>query len=260
MEGKVEEAKGSGKRVCRFCLGTSVPQVVEDGLASCSCRSPDWTLMDSAWTRAMDVARRKLRPSRRKRAAVDRESKSVFISPCACKGTNEHVHEKCLLYWCAVSQKSEVCPICLEKYVLPRHFHDNGVVVPNGVHLLKLYFSSCFLLGGLRGVQTTASSALQVAASPLCLFPGLPLQAVIQVLEVKPQAAQTLALACVSRKLLPAYTRLALQASGFVLLKGWIMGGCMGSLLGGKCILKLSAQFLKKAFRLGGNTAVTASA
>jgi len=146
------------------------------------------------------------------------------------------------------------------KYVLPRHFHDNGVVVPNGVHLLKLYFSSCFLLGGLRGVQTTASSALQVAASPLCLFPGLPLQAVIQVLEVKPQAAQTLALACVSRKLLPAYTRLALQASGFVLLKGWIMGGCMGSLLGGKCILKLSAQFLKKAFRLGGNTAVTASA
>ena len=40
-----------------------------------------------------------------------------MISPCKCKGTMEHVHEKCLLEWLSQSD-TEKCPHCHHKYII----------------------------------------------------------------------------------------------------------------------------------------------
>ena len=232
-------------RQCRFCLGNdSVPQGVSDALrASANNCRPCWTFTDSAWNNAIAIARR-FRRGKRRRKQTDQDY-HAFITPCACKGSVRFVHKKCLQLWIITNAQQpngegHRCPICWEKYSLPRNFMRDldGKATLGGLRLAEWYFSTCFLYGGIQGLRTIGPTALDVAVSPLFVA-GLPLQAVIQALQSKPQAAQTMALACVSTPLLPTYGKLALQASAFVLLRGWCVGGVMGSIMGGRLLLRL---------------------
>ena len=117
-----------------------------------------------------------------------------MLTPCLCKGSQQFVHDKCLQYW--ISQRlarglplarALKCPVCQEQYSLPRDFHVGGAGRKMDKGPLRLlatagewYFSSWFLLGGVKGLGAAANSALQLAASPLCLFPGLPLNVFTQ--------------------------------------------------------------------------------
>ena len=41
-----------------------------------------------------------------------------FISPCACSGTSQYIHESCLRKWFNIDpeENSEICPVCNEEY------------------------------------------------------------------------------------------------------------------------------------------------
>lgn len=256
---KGAEEEEEERRICRFCLSDKVSATVTETLC---CRA------SSCWLNPGPLHGKVLLQSlsgrfRKRKAKEDEEEeerRSEFLTPCLCSGTQAHVHRVCLTYWInqRISKGVPVaraysCPVCLEKYRLPRNFWHETTLGSDrlGLRLIhnitSWYFSSCFLMGGISGVRATASTALQLAVSPLYLFPGLPMNVVMQVLESKPQAARTLAFAIAGVRLLPVYTKLALSASGFVLLKGWCLGGCVGSLMGGKRILRFSQRMLNRS-------------
>mmetsp|Transcript_5208 Transcript_5208/g.13608 ORF Transcript_5208/g.13608 Transcript_5208/m.13608 type:complete len:109 (-) Transcript_5208:171-497(-) len=102
------------------------------------------------------------------------------------------------------------------------------------------------MVGAFKGSLTTAHVTAHLAISPLWLFPGLPLHAAVQVFDSRPEAARTLTLACLGAPLLPMYTKLALQASAFLMLKSWFIGGLCGSIIGGRHVLRWLSKLLKR--------------
>ena len=153
-------------RQCRFCLGNRVPQGVSDALrASANNCRPCWTFTDSAWNNAIAIARRFRRGKRRRKQAEQEQDPDyhAFITPCACKGSVRFVHKKCLQLWIVTNAQqpnSFACPICREKYSIPRNFMRDldGKATLGGLRLAantaQWYFSSCFLLGGIQGFRT----------------------------------------------------------------------------------------------------------
>jgi hypothetical protein len=264
-----ERMEGEEPPVCRFCLSEEVPAITRS--ASC-CRRSTWAtdsfLQNAVVPTILRIAkffRRRFRPkalqaqeSREQSASTDPHR---MLAPCLCKGSQQFVHHKCLQYWISQRLAKGVpaarayrCPVCQEQYCLPSDFHvgEAGRVQMGKGPLRVLatagqwYFSSWFLFGGIKGLGATAGTAFQLAASPLCLFPGLPLNVFTQVVNSRPEAAQTFALTCVGAPLVPVYTRLALQASGFMCLKGYCLGGLMGSVLGGKHLLTFISRAVNK--------------
>ena len=153
--------------LCRFCLGSDrVPQGVSDALrASANNCRPCWTFTDSAWNNAIAIARRFRRGKRRRKQAEQEQDPDyhAFITPCACKGSVRFVHKKCLQLWIitnAQQPNSFACPICREKYSIPRNFMRDldGKATLGGLRLAantaQWYFSTCFLYGGIQGFRT----------------------------------------------------------------------------------------------------------
>ena len=252
--------------VCRFCLSEKVPSSTCEATI-CRGRSPGcaWatdSFVQNAIVPTLYAMRRRFRPKRTQAEEREQEEKAhAMLTPCLCKGSQKYVHYKCLQYWIGQRLSKGVplsralkCSVCTTPYSLPGDFNAGsmGMSAHKNIplHLLanvgQCYFSSFFLLGGIRGMRDTASIALQLAISPLWLFPGLPINVFTQALNHQPEAAQSLALACVGAPLLPAYTKLALQASGFLMLKGYFIGGIGGSLIGGKHLLKMLLKVLNK--------------
>jgi hypothetical protein len=49
------------------------------------------------------------------RVCLEDESSGKFVSPCKCKGDLANIHEKCLIRWIEVSERTE-CEICNQPY------------------------------------------------------------------------------------------------------------------------------------------------
>mmetsp|Transcript_4890 Transcript_4890/g.12306 ORF Transcript_4890/g.12306 Transcript_4890/m.12306 type:complete len:285 (+) Transcript_4890:38-892(+) len=247
------EAESDCKPICRFCLSDRVSPAVARA-ESCSLRAL-WatdTLFENAVVPTAKFVRQRFRrrqPGEESECAIQHREAGMLLTPCLCKGSQKYVHRACLKYWIAQRlskgasfEAAHVCPVCQETYTLP-------AALPPSLRLLhqsgQWYFSSCFMLGGVRGIGATASTALQLAASPIWIFPGLPLHVLVQVLNSKPHALQKLALACATAPFMPIYTKLALQSGMVMMLKGWCIGGLTGSLLGGKMLLKTLVRIVR---------------